>query len=461
MTLKTMPERFHKLLQAAAALLMGFAFILLLAQPADAAGDAPAGETPVGKVSLLLGKAWLENGDGDRRAVSVGDAIHASHRIVTESNGHVHVQFIDDALVSVRPNSRLHITEYHYNEQSPSDSTVKFALEEGVTRSISGKAGSAARERFRLDTPVAAIGVRGTDFVVSASQRNVRALVNEGAIVIAPYSESCLSGTLGPCATGSVELASASMQIAEVVEGQMEPVLRPRAEQQLLAMVDSELEEEREEEEGSAVAKEAISDVYQESVAMREVNQRASEQPGTAPTTATPDTIETTSLEQRQLVWGRFARGEPGRGIALSWADAREGRRVTVGNGDVALYRNDVGTTRVESGLGDVGFELDAAQAFHDGGAGTETMSVNGGDLRIDFSRGTFSTSLDLDSDATGAIDFNSSGDLFSGGIFHNRGADKNIAGSVSIDGREAGYFFDQQLGSGTIRGTTLWSAGE
>ncbi|MEX1196398.1 MAG: FecR family protein [Pseudohongiellaceae bacterium] len=461
MTLKTMPERLQRVLQAAAALLMVFAFILLLTQPADASEPGAADEAPVGTVSLLLGKAWLESGDGERRAVSVGDDIRASDRIVTESNGHVHVQFIDEGLVSVRPGSRLRITEYDYNEQSPSDSTVKFALEEGVTRSISGKAGSAARERFRLDTPVAAIGVRGTDFVVSASQRNVRALVNEGAIVIAPYSESCLAGTLGPCATGSLELASASMQIAEVVEGQMEPVLRPRAEQQLLAMVDSELEEERDDEEGSAMAKEAIADVYQESVALREVNERASEQPATRPTSAAPSAIETTSLEQRQLVWGRFAMGEPGRGIALSWADAREGRKVTVGNGEVALYRNDVGTTRVESGLGEIGFDLDAAQAFHNGSAGTEAMTVNGGGLRIDFGRDTFTTSLNLDSDATGAIDFNSSGQLFSGGVFHNRSDDKNIAGSVSIDGREAGYFFDQQLGSGTIRGTTLWSAGE
>ena len=33
-------------------------------------------------------------------------------------------------------------------------------------RSITGQWGEAARDRFRLNTPIAAIGVRGTDFIV-------------------------------------------------------------------------------------------------------------------------------------------------------------------------------------------------------------------------------------------------------------------------------------------------------
>ena len=92
----------------------------------------------------------------------------------------------------MRPNSTLEVVEYLFDGDDPSKSAVKFNLQEGVARSISGEAAKAARDRFRLNTPVAAIGVRGTDFVVGADSSSTRALVNEGSIVISPFSASCL-----------------------------------------------------------------------------------------------------------------------------------------------------------------------------------------------------------------------------------------------------------------------------
>ena len=50
------------------------------------------------------------------------------------------------------------------DEANPSDSQVKLNLIEGTARAVSGEAAKAAKERFRLNTPIAAIGVRGTDY---------------------------------------------------------------------------------------------------------------------------------------------------------------------------------------------------------------------------------------------------------------------------------------------------------
>jgi len=424
---------------------------------AAAEESSTTGLGSVGEVSLLLGKAAIEGADSARRQVRIGSQIHPGDHIITEANGHVHIRFVDDALVSVRPNSRLEITDYHYNAARPADSVVKFRLVEGVTRSISGDAGRAARERFRLDTPIAAIGVRGTDFVVSASPRNVRALVNEGAIVMTPYSDACLSGTLGPCLNGGVELASASMQIVEIAQGQLEPVLRPRPEQELHELIDSELDERHSGDE-NAVAKDTVADVYQESVTMREVAQRAlsSERPLETASVVAPEV-----LRERQLIWGRWAGGEQALqpGITLAFSDARVDRAVTLGGGGYNLYRTEPHGPRIDAGLGEVGFAVDAAQAFHHGAAGVEAMSVRGGDLRINFDQSTFATVLNLDSSATGRIDFTSSGQINSSGYFFNNSPIKSIRGAASVDGSEAGYFFSQQLGSGLIQGITLWGA--
>lgn len=176
--------------------------------------SAYADQTPVrsaGVVTFTLGKAYINE---DNKVV-VGTQINQGDVIETLSNGHVHIRFVDDGLVSVRPDSKLSIEQYQYNAQHPDDSIIKFDLEEGVMRSISGQGAKAARDKFRLNTPIAAIGVRGTDFVVKASSNLIQAVVNEGAIVVAPFSNQCDASALGPCAN-SVELSSAAQQLLEL-----------------------------------------------------------------------------------------------------------------------------------------------------------------------------------------------------------------------------------------------------
>ena len=176
----------------------------------------------VGEVSLVLGRAYIERANG-RDLIETGTEIRVGDRVFTEGGGHVHVRFIDDALVSVRPSSTLDVVRYDYDASKPQNSAVKFELSEGVARAISGDAAKSARERFRMNTPIAAIGVRGTDFVVSANSRSTRALVNEGAIIMAPYSSECRSEALGPCAVDAVELSQNTLQVLELGSGSAVP----------------------------------------------------------------------------------------------------------------------------------------------------------------------------------------------------------------------------------------------
>ena len=98
----------------------------------------------VGEVSLVLGKAYLETAEGSLHELASGDIVHATDRIQTGSNGHVHIRFVDEALVSVRPDSRLEIQRYEYNPEKPDESAIRLMLEEGVTRAISGHGAKAA-----------------------------------------------------------------------------------------------------------------------------------------------------------------------------------------------------------------------------------------------------------------------------------------------------------------------------
>ena len=145
--------------------------------------------------------------------------------------------------------------------------------------------------------------------------------------------------------------------------------------------------------------------------------------------------------------------------MTLSFAEASANRKVTVGNLETGLFRDETSLKRVEKGLDVVSFQLNSAQAYYDSVSGVVAMQVNGGSLAIDFQESNFSTELNLNHSLTGPIDFVATGRLFSGGYFHNTAETQRIAGAVSFDGTEAGYFFERQLEFGNITGLTLWNS--
>ena len=464
-------------------------FLLSFAAQAAGAPDRLSADTetaesnievalPVGQISLMLGKAYLDSPGQPTAAASVGSVIKVGDRITTGTNGHVHIQFEDDALVSVRPDSRLEIVRYDFNPDRPELSSVKFNLIEGITRSISGQAAKAARQRFRLNTPIAAIGVRGTDFVVSATDSTVRALVNEGIIVMAPYSSACRIDDLGPCGENAVELASESMQIIELDGRGSLPRLLPAEVAddltQLRGRVQANSNNTEETRDDSSLSKDAYLEDTSTKVASEAELIASTAPPDTPPETppplppelapapdfTPPLPVTVSEAKARQLVWGRYADDTLSlERISLSLAEAGIDREVAVGNFEHVLFRAETNNGRVDKGLGVVSFQLHSAQAYYDSASGVVAMQVAGGSLAIDFQESNFATQLNLDHSLTGPIDFVASGKLFDGGHFNSRSEFQRIAGSVSYDGKEAGYFFEQQLDSGNIKGLTLWDS--
>lgn len=445
---------------AAAASLLGLA-------AAPAAARETAGTPPVGEVTLVLGKAYLHSPDGDRTRIGKGAGVRAGDRIETGSNGHVHVRFVDRALVSVRPYSRLEIERYEFDRRRPERSAVKFNLREGVARAISGEAVRAARSRFRLNTPVAAIGVRGTDFAVSAGPASTRALVNEGAIILAPLSAACSAEALGPCVAGALELTGDSLQLVEVGEGGPFPRLLPpegirnpdlmREEVQALladgpAPPSSAL--------GAEPEQAAQGDALLEGVTTPGVTAGAQ-----AAVSALGDARDAIGLlpeelTGRQLAWGRYAAAAADTDtIALPAAEARIGRTIAVGNFEYGLFRRDDPPPLITVSSGVVGFRLDSAQAVFSPETGVASlMRVEGGSLGIDFPNSRFSTTLRLDHELTGAVDFSAAGQVADGGFLRASGDGQRLFGAVSRDHGEAGYFFERALPAGSVSGLTLWN---
>jgi hypothetical protein len=101
---------------------------------------------------------------GQERALTQGDEIFISDQIVTGEKSFAVLQFVDGAKVTVRPNSAMVIEDYVYNGNDADAATL--SLVSGGLRVITGAMAKTHPDNYKVKTPVALMGVRGTEFSV-------------------------------------------------------------------------------------------------------------------------------------------------------------------------------------------------------------------------------------------------------------------------------------------------------
>lgn len=404
----------------------------------------------VGETTMVIGQATLVGADGSSRRVDRGMAVKTGDRIETQAGGHVHVRFVDGGRLSVRPLSRLVVENYAFSDAQRETSAIRFRLDEGVVRSITGAWGEAARDRFRLNTPVAAIGIKGTDFVVRADSQGTAAAVYSGAILMSPLTPAC-GATVGPCITGSERLLSEEMRgFAVEFSGQGAP--------QLVANLDVTAGTRR-----APGAAPAAPTVVASSAPSVEV---PTHHVAVVNDVLGADAAHLASLVPApagQLVWGRYVWVNDAGADTLSKSfdqAAEQGRELVAAGVSHALFREVTpGSSTLTTSEPNVAFRLNGSaatyQRYHD--LGVEAASVTGGRLTIDFSRSTFSTELGVTSPSMGVQDVQASGTVSASGVFQTATGNARVLGGTSLDGREAAYLFEKSLNQGALRGITMW----
>ena len=166
--------------------------LLLLATPTfseQVAGRAAAqaaqqaaeqGTEQVGRVIITAGAVQASADGGRTRELQRGDAVEVGDTITTDAEGRTQIRFIDGGLVSLRPNTEYHIDEFSFVAGQERQGAT---LRRGALTTLTGGAARKARDRYRLTTPLATIGVRGTTYEVAlASSGELYLGVSEGAI---------------------------------------------------------------------------------------------------------------------------------------------------------------------------------------------------------------------------------------------------------------------------------------
>lgn len=130
------------------------------------AQDAVAGGH-AGFIKTLQGQVRIVNAAGQSQPAQVGSMLRATDRIDTDAQASAGLVLRDGTTLVVGPASHVDIRDYRF-DTTTQDGNLLVALLRGSLRMITGLLGKAHPEAVRVETQTATIGIRGTDFIVSA-----------------------------------------------------------------------------------------------------------------------------------------------------------------------------------------------------------------------------------------------------------------------------------------------------
>lgn len=115
----------------------------------------------IGTVRHTEGVAWLVGSDGQSRSIKDGTEIEDGDNLITQENTIVQARMIDESLLTITSNTKMRFDQYSYSKENGGISFLSIA--KGGFRSLTGFIGQLNKKNYRIITPHATIGIRGTD----------------------------------------------------------------------------------------------------------------------------------------------------------------------------------------------------------------------------------------------------------------------------------------------------------
>lgn len=116
-----------------------------------------------GAFLLATGDVQVRDAAGSLRAAKTGMEIDSGETILTQS-GRAQVRFTDNGHVSLQPGTEFKIADFRFREAGKPEEAAVFSLIKGGVRAITGLVGRRAKADYVMNTAVATIGIRGTEF---------------------------------------------------------------------------------------------------------------------------------------------------------------------------------------------------------------------------------------------------------------------------------------------------------
>ena len=119
-----------------------------------------------GYVHEAVGEVLVAVGKNPSRPVVKNSEITSNTIVTTGEKSHSVLRFEDGQIVAMQANSAFNVGEYRFEQKNVERSNIVFSSLKGGLLFITGLIGKRSKQSFRLTTPNATIGVRGTEFMV-------------------------------------------------------------------------------------------------------------------------------------------------------------------------------------------------------------------------------------------------------------------------------------------------------
>jgi hypothetical protein len=160
----------HGRILMAAAYRSAWWLVLAAALFAATISAARAQGVPAGQFVAVVGEVRLVGRDGAARVAERGGELREGDTVVTGANGLVQVRLADGGFLSIRADTETTLERFAYAGSEDKNASMLVSLLKGGFRSVTGLIGQLNRPGYRITTPSATIGIRGTDhepFVVT------------------------------------------------------------------------------------------------------------------------------------------------------------------------------------------------------------------------------------------------------------------------------------------------------
>ena len=137
--------------------------LVMLGLVVGTAGAGSAYSQTAGVVQFVAGDVKLVRADGAERMARKGVPVSVGDTLATANGALAQLKMGDGAIVVVQPESRLTVAEFHYAGREDGMEKVRYRLERGGFRAVTGAIGRTHKNSYMIETPIAHMGVRGTD----------------------------------------------------------------------------------------------------------------------------------------------------------------------------------------------------------------------------------------------------------------------------------------------------------
>ncbi len=115
----------------------------------------------IGVVLVSNGEVFLKS-DSGMRQVETGSSVYRGEELITGAGSNVEIHFVDDTLLSQGADSSISLDNYVFDDSADSTPELLFNMSQGTFRMVTGKIAEQNPERFKVGSPLATIGIRGT-----------------------------------------------------------------------------------------------------------------------------------------------------------------------------------------------------------------------------------------------------------------------------------------------------------